>query len=68
MASEILRLNWAACFIHLPELSTGQAGKPYVREQALGGCDVGLSPLEITSAVATGCPLGMGVYMVWLEC
>lgn len=60
MASDILRLNWAVRFVHLPELSTGQAGKPYVREQALGGSDEGLSPLDIASAVATGCPLGVG--------
>lgn len=60
MASEILRLNWAVCFVYLPELSPGQAGKPYVREQALGGSDEGLSLLNIASAVATGCPLGVG--------
>lgn len=61
-------LNWAVRFVCLPELSIGRAGRPEVKEQALGGADEGLGPLDAASAVATGCPLGVGVYMAWLEC
>lgn len=39
-----------------------------MKEQALGGADEGLSLVDAASTVATGCPLGVGVYMVWLEC
>lgn len=69
MASEmILRLNWEVQFVHLPELSTGQTGRPHMRGQALAGSNEDLSPPDSTSAVATGCPLGVWVYMAWLEC
>lgn len=39
-----------------------------MRKQAFGGSVVGLGWLDVGSAVATGCPPGLGVDMVWLEC
>lgn len=60
MASESLRLNWALPFVHFPELSTGQAGRLYMREQDFGGSNEDLSLLDIASAVATGYPLWRG--------
>lgn len=39
-----------------------------MRKQAFGGSVVGLGLLDVGSAVATGCPLGLGVDMVCLEC
>lgn len=68
MASQTLRLNWVLQFVHLPELSTEQTSRPLTRKQAVGGSVVGLALLDVGSAVATGCPLGVGVDMVWLEC
>lgn len=68
MGSQPLRLNWVLQFVHLPELSTRQTGRPLARKQAVGGSAVGLSVLDVGSAVATGWPLGVGVDMVWLEC
>lgn len=43
-------------------------GRPLARKQAVGGSVVGLGMLDVGSAVATGCPPGVGVDMVWLEC
>lgn len=68
-ASQTPRLNWVLQFVHLPELSTKQRGRTLVRKQAVGGSVVGLAGrLDVGSAVATGCPPGLGVDMVWLEC
>lgn len=68
MLSQTLRLNWVLQFVHLPELSTRQTGRPLVKKQAVRGSVMGLGLLDVGSAVATGCPPGVGVDMVWLEC